>query len=334
MAEIRGRIGALLEVGTGFHPELTGRDNIYLNGAILGMKRQEIRRRFDDIVEFAEVNRFIDTPVKHYSSGMYMRLAFAVAAHMKRDVLMVDEVLAVGDAAFQKKCLGKMEDVARDGRTVLFVSHDMAALSGLCDRAIWLSGGRIAKDGPAAEVVHAYLESVSANDIQPLSSRRDRSGDGTLRFSSIKIEAVGSAVIRCNSRLRITARYQSPAPVPRLRCLIGIYAHPNTPVFWLDSDATGGLPDLLPATGTITVTTEPINITPGRCFINIEGMKGGVMADSVEQAMEFDIEPADVFGTGRITPRDWAVCMVNQHWAGELEGRAADQDAPVLTAAS
>src|SRR6266576_4486436 len=139
MAEIRGRIGALLEVGTGFHPELTGRDNIYLNGAILGMKRQEIRRRFDDIVEFAEVTRFIDTPVKHYSSGMYMRLAFAVAAHMKRDVLMVDEVLAVGDAAFQKKCLGKMEDVARDGRTVLFVSHDLSAVSALCSRVTVLN---------------------------------------------------------------------------------------------------------------------------------------------------------------------------------------------------
>lgn len=156
--DIHGRVGSLLEVGTGFHGELTGRENVYLNGAILGMKRAEISRKFDDIVAFSEVDKFIDTPVKHYSSGMYLRLAFAVAAHLDPEILIVDEVLAVGDASFQKKCLNKMQDVGREGRTVLFVSHNMAAITRLCERAILLDAGQVVQDGPAAEVVSAYLK--------------------------------------------------------------------------------------------------------------------------------------------------------------------------------
>jgi lipopolysaccharide transport system ATP-binding protein len=157
-AEIRGRVGSLLEVGTGFHSELTGRENIYLNGAILGMKRAEIACKFDEIVAFAEVETFLDTPVKHYSSGMYMRLAFAVAAHLEPEILIVDEVLAVGDAAFQKRCIGKMSHVASHGRTVVFVSHNMAAIQRLCQRAIWLRSGRMAAIGPADEVVARYVQ--------------------------------------------------------------------------------------------------------------------------------------------------------------------------------
>ncbi|MCC6545857.1 ABC transporter ATP-binding protein [Candidatus Sumerlaeota bacterium] len=153
----RGRLTSLLEVGTGFHRELTGRENIYLNGAILGMTRLEIRQQFDAIVEFAGVEKFIDTPVKHYSSGMYVRLAFAVAAHLRTDILVVDEVLAVGDAVFQKKCLGKMQDVASDGRTVLFVSHNMASIQGLCKSAVLLSQGRVVERGPASDVIDSYL---------------------------------------------------------------------------------------------------------------------------------------------------------------------------------
>src|SRR5579864_144691 len=155
-AEVHGRIGSLLEVGTGFHPELTGRENVFVNGAILGMRRADIVRRFDEIVAFAEVNRFIDTPVKHYSSGMQMRLAFAVAAHLEPEILLVDEVLAVGDVAFQRKCLGKMDDVSRKGRTVLFVSHQMNQIRRLCGRTIWLEGGRVVRIGPTAEVASAY----------------------------------------------------------------------------------------------------------------------------------------------------------------------------------
>ena len=157
-AEIRGRVSSLLEVGVGFHSELTGRENLYLNGAILGMRKAEIDRKFDEIVAFAEVERFIDTPVKHYSSGMHMRLAFAVAAHLEPEILIVDEVLAVGDASFQKKCLNKMEDVGHQGRTVLFVSHNMPAVTRLCQRVVLLSGGTVMKDGPAPEVVGTYLK--------------------------------------------------------------------------------------------------------------------------------------------------------------------------------
>jgi lipopolysaccharide transport system ATP-binding protein len=164
--ELRGRLGSLLEVGTGFDPELTGRENIYLNGAILGMKRGEIRRRFDEIVEFSEVERFIDTPVKRYSSGMYMRLAFAVAAHLEPDILVVDEVLAVGDASFQRKCLGKMGNVAQSGRTVLFVSHNMLAVEDLCDRVVWLKDGRVVEEGQPGAVVSSYLQGSFSTDTE------------------------------------------------------------------------------------------------------------------------------------------------------------------------
>lgn len=194
-AEIRGRVGSLLEVGTGFHPELTGRENIYLNGAILGMKRAEIERKFDAIVAFAEVEKFIDTPVKHYSSGMYLRLAFAVAAHLEPEILLVDEVLAVGDARFQKKCLNKMQDVRQEGRTVLFVSHNMPAITRICERTILLDQGRVLRDGPSHQVVSAYLDSglgttgarewhdlanAPGNEIVRLCAVRVRTEDGQI----------------------------------------------------------------------------------------------------------------------------------------------------------
>src|SRR5207302_3244293 len=158
-ATIRGRVGSLLEVGTGFHPELTGRENIFLNGSILGMKRREIQRKFGEIVEFSGVQKFIDTPVKRYSSGTGVRLAFSVAAHLEPEILLVDEVLAVGDAEFQQRCLGRMEDFSGTGRTVLFVSHNMQAINQLCDRAIWLEGGTIAAEGDPSAVVSRYLHS-------------------------------------------------------------------------------------------------------------------------------------------------------------------------------
>jgi lipopolysaccharide transport system ATP-binding protein len=157
-AEIHGRVGALIGVGTGFHPDLTGRENVYLNGAVLGMKKAEIDRRFDEIVSFAEIDRFLDTPVKRYSSGMYMRLAFAVAAHMEPEILLVDEVLAVGDAAFQRKCIGKMEGIARESRAILFVSHNMFAVQSLCDRVIWLDEGRVVAEGDPRNVIGQYLQ--------------------------------------------------------------------------------------------------------------------------------------------------------------------------------
>ena len=164
--EIHGRVGSLLEVGTGFHPELTGRENVFLNGAILGMRKAEIERNFDEIVAFAEIEKFIDTPVKHYSSGMYVRLAFAVAAHLEPEILIIDEVLAVGDVAFQRKCLNKMEDVRQHGRTILFVSHNMQAITRLCERALLISQGGITHDGPAAETAGKYLMSSIKTDAE------------------------------------------------------------------------------------------------------------------------------------------------------------------------
>lgn len=187
-AEIHGRIGSLLEVGTGFHPELTGRENIYLNGAILGMRRVEIGRRFDEIVAFAEVERFIDTPVKHYSSGMYLRLGFAVAAHFEPEILIVDEVLAVGDARFQKKCLNKMQDVGKEGRTVLFVSHNLPAITRLCDRAILLGKGGVLEDGAPQKVVSAYLNAVmgTAAEREWADPARAPGGD-VARLSAVRV---------------------------------------------------------------------------------------------------------------------------------------------------
>jgi lipopolysaccharide transport system ATP-binding protein len=185
-AEICGRMGSLLEVGTGFHPELTGRENIHLNGAILGMKRAEIRRKFDEIVAFAEVEKFIDTPLKHYSSGMHLRLAFAVAAHLEPEILLVDEVLAVGDAAFQKKCLNKMGEVAGKGRTILFVSHNMLAIQSLCTKAMLLEEGGVAINGPTDQAVVKYLSAIERLHEQPLALREDRVEGGSFRFASVQ----------------------------------------------------------------------------------------------------------------------------------------------------
>jgi lipopolysaccharide transport system ATP-binding protein len=182
-AEIHGRVGSLLEVGTGFHPELTGRENIYLNGAILGMKRAEIDDKFDEIVQFAEIEKFLDTPVKRYSSGMYVRLAFAVAAHLEPEILLVDEVLAVGDAGFQKKCLGKMGHVAREGRTVLFVSHNMGAVERLCSRSVLMESGRVKLDAATRTAIDAYLDSLGGPQDTPLASRADRDGNQRWRFA-------------------------------------------------------------------------------------------------------------------------------------------------------
>jgi lipopolysaccharide transport system ATP-binding protein len=185
-AEVRGRVGLLLEVGTGFHNELTGRENIYLSGAILGMKRAEIRRKFDQIVDFAEVAEFVDTPLKHYSTGMYLRLAFAVAAHLEPAILMVDEVLAVGDLAFQAKCLGKMQEVGNTGRTVIFVSHDLTAISRLAPRTILLQRGQLMFDGPTADAIRHYVAERRSQG-EALGSRRDRAGDGLIQMESLRI---------------------------------------------------------------------------------------------------------------------------------------------------
>jgi lipopolysaccharide transport system ATP-binding protein len=211
-----GRVASLLEVGTGFHPELTGRENIYLNAAILGMKRREITRKFDEIVAFAEIEKFIDTPVKRYSTGMYMRLAFAVAAHMEPEILLVDEVLAVGDAAFQKKCLGKMEDVAKEGRTVLFVSHNMTAMRSLCTRGFLFEGGRLRKSGPVHECIDEYLSSAANDescDVLTADLPRPSLGvdeEGALRITRVRLESpLEQAILKTGEPLSLAVEFQT-----------------------------------------------------------------------------------------------------------------------------
>ncbi len=224
-AEIHGRVGSLLEVGTGFHPELTGRENIYLNGAILGMRREEIDRKFDEIVAFSEIGRFLDTPVKRYSSGMYVRLAFAVAAHLEPEILVVDEVLAVGDAAFQRKCLGRMSDVAQGGRTVLFVSHNMSAILNLTEEAIVLDKGRIVFRGPTPEAVDRYLASALERSGQRVWSEEEIPAEAhPFRPVALRIKDAKGRVtdaVRSTEPITIEVEYRLEAPIQGLR--VGVY---------------------------------------------------------------------------------------------------------------
>ncbi len=321
---ITGRVASLLEVGTGFHPELTGRENVFLNGAILGMTRSEIRRRFDEIVSFAEVERFVDTPVKRYSSGMHVRLAFAVAAHLEPEILVVDEVLAVGDLAFQRKCLAKMGEVSHGGRTVLFVSHNMAAVQSLCETAHMLERGRVTSSGHVRDVVADYIRSMSAAAAVPLDERRDRKGDGRMRLKSISIDGgADGAAVRCGDPLRIRIEYASGAEVAGAAFLVGIYDEFNRPVFFLDTRTSGWEPAALPAAGTVTCVTGPVNITPGRCSVNIAVLVGGETADHIKHAFPLDIEPDDFFGTGKLPDRQQSLCLLPQRWGVEARGAAS-----------
>jgi lipopolysaccharide transport system ATP-binding protein len=228
-AVIGGRVGSLLEVGTGFHPELTGRENVYLNGAMLGMRRAEIARKFEEIVAFAEIEKFLDTPVKRYSSGMYVRLAFAVAAHLEPEILLVDEVLAVGDAAFQKKCLGKMNAVSREGRTVLFVSHNMVAVQTLCQRAIWLDSGRLQASGRVNEILTAYLRSSLGEDDACERVWPDigtAPGNESVRLHRISVQpqdGMPGDVLTMRTPVRVVVEYWNLLPAVHLHTTLHIY---------------------------------------------------------------------------------------------------------------
>ena len=234
-AEIRETVGSLLEVGTGFHPELTGRENIYLNGAILGMKRAEIQRKFDEIVAFAEIEKFIDTAVKRYSSGMHMRLAFSVAAHLEPEILLVDEVLAVGDAAFQKKCLGKMSAVAREGRTVVFVSHNMGAITRLCGRGLWLDEGRIRLCSQTDEVVAQYLSLSDSGTAEfSVAAPAGAPGNESLRLRAVRVRdhrGILASSIDIRHHFFVEIEYELLEPIPGLRVGFRLLAHDGTVVF-------------------------------------------------------------------------------------------------------
>jgi len=242
-ARIYGRVGSLLEVGTGFHPELTGRENVFLNGAILGMRKEEIIRKFDEIVDFAEIDAFIDTPVKHYSRGMYVRLAFSVAAHLETEILLVDEVLAVGDIAFQKKCLGKMDDVAEAGRTVLFVSHNMGLVQTLCQRGIFIDSGKLSVVSTVDEAVSAYLRSLEQAGTQDLKARTDRRGAGAIRFTGIDISTgngAGDATLSPGQAARFVFHMSDiPSAIHDVNLYFVIYDHYGQPVTFFNSSVTG-----------------------------------------------------------------------------------------------
>lgn len=292
--EINGRMASLLEVGTGFHPELTGRENVYLNGAILGMKKGEIKRKFDEIVAFAEVEKFLDTPVKRYSSGMYVRLAFAVPAFLDPEILIVDEVLAVGDLQFQKKCLGKMGEVARSGRTVLFVSHNMAAVAELCERAIWLADGKVLMDGPAVQVMPAYIMQGSGKGTIDLTNwALDRSGGGHLRVISLCTED-GSGLLRSifstgeSIRFRVTV-----AGMPGQKFTMGVNIRDGMGVLLihlasLDVDTSLELPS---TRSDVKVTLPNLPLNDGDYFITIWlGNARNELSDRVDNCLSFSID--------------------------------------------
>jgi lipopolysaccharide transport system ATP-binding protein len=301
--EIRGRVGSLLEVGTGFHRELTGRENVYLNGAILGMRRREIARKFDQIVEFAELARFIDTPVKHYSSGMYVRLAFAVAAHLEPEILLVDEVLAVGDAAFQRKCIGKMDEVAKAGRTVLFVSHNMSAVASLCDSALLLKEGRVAARGPTDRVIQGYVEAMEQHSAVPLGDRRDRKGNGRLRFSALRFMSPGGRAVHAvqsGDPVRLVIAYTSNAEEPLMKVSIAadFCDAYGQRLFSLSTALSGGdLQELAPS-GELICDIPELLLVEDRYRVDLRATVSNERADQVPCAGVLEVIASDGHGTG------------------------------------
>jgi lipopolysaccharide transport system ATP-binding protein len=317
-AEIRGRIGSLLEVGTGFHAELTGRENIYLNGSILGMKRAEINRKFDEIVDFSEIELFLDTPVKRYSSGMYVRLAFAVAAHLEPDILIVDEVLAVGDVAFQKKCLGKMGAEAASGRTVLLVSHNMAAVEGLCSHAVLLEGGRSIASGPTRDVLDAYLSIVTTTGAQDLALRKDREGNGKLRFTTLEYrvgdDARAADVVRSSEDVEFVVSYEAARDLSNVSLAIVVYTLSGQVLICLGNEMTGSAWETAPREGRMSCLVRRLPLAPGQYTINLCCYSNGVIADWVQSAGSLTVEAGDFFGTGKLPPDSHGGLLVDQEW--------------------
>lgn len=294
---LKGRVASLLEVGTGFHPELTGKENIYLNGAILGMKRNEINKKFDEIVTFAEVEKFLDTPVKRYSSGMYMRLAFAVAAHLEPEILLVDEVLAVGDAAFQKKCLGKMGNVAREGRTVLFVSHNMGAINRLCNRTLWIDKGMIEINGPSSEVINQYQSRYYAACAEWKRPESEKTGND-FAFLNIQLtnsKKQSSSVFGGNEPVSVKIRYKVNRPLSG--CQIGsrIYNTDGIVIMTTTDADSSGVSALPKEPGRYqTLFTIPGGfLAPGTYYILVAAqLPNRNLYEVIEQSVVFQIVPS------------------------------------------
>lgn len=317
--ELRGRLASLLEVGTGFHPELTGRENVFLNGAILGMRRSEIQMRFDEIVAFAEVDKFLDTPVKHYSSGMYVRLAFAVAAHLDPEILVVDEVLAVGDAAFQRKCLGKMGSVAGSGRTVLFVSHNMAAVAALCSRAICLSEGGIKVDGLPQEAIATYHANIEELATQPLTDRSDRLGDGRLRFSQFWLEngqrnRGGSAIL--GDTVVFCMAYHALVDLEDVYVAVDLWDTSGQSVTNCNTaDAGADFPRITAGRGVFRCIVPRFPVRSGRYTGNLYCSAREAVCDFIRSAIVVDVLDADFYGTGSL--RNHCRVMLDHSWSAD-----------------
>ena len=320
--KVRGRIASLLEVGTGFHPELTGRENIYLNGAILGMTKQEIDRKFDEIVDFAEIEQFIETPVKRYSSGMYVRLAFSVAAHLESEILLVDEVLAVGDLEFQKKCIGKMGDIAsEEGRTVLFVSHNMVSVRRLCERGILLNAGVIETMGPIDDTLNQYMSIKEKTQLQDLASRTDRSGNGKLRFTSIDVldESKIKYNVKVGSPTSILIKYKGTAPLRNVRISLNIVNQYGERLNWLCNDFSGQPFLELPEKGTIRVDFPRFPYMPGSYAIGLQALVGRDIADKVPSATVFQVHAGDFYNSGMNPPAKSGAVLVPHTWSVQPE---------------
>jgi len=292
---LRGRMASLLEVGTGFHPDLTGRENIYLNGAILGMKKSEIARKFDEIVAFAEVEEFIDTPVKRYSSGMYVRLAFAVAAYLEPEILVIDEVLAVGDLAFQNKCIGKMGDVAKKGRTVIVVSHNMQVISSLCSQSIYLENGRVIAEGKVANVVAAYLRDLEFTENNQFISNKNRAVKSNylqikrLQFLNSKGEKTNT--IHFKERFAVKLVFDVKQPITDIRFGVDIFTPEGTRIS-VTHHTDGGLEPLALDKGCYSITAQLQNLlVPGNYFVGVgaHDLKTTRGLDWIPQAAHFTV---------------------------------------------
>lgn len=324
-AVVAGRVGSLLEVGTGFHPELTGRENIYLNGSILGMRRHEIDAAFDDIVEFSGVEAFLETPVKRYSSGMRVRLAFSVAAHLEPEVLLIDEVLAVGDVSFQRKCLGRMSDVARSGRTVLFVSHNMAAVQALCDRAIVLDAGTVQFDGGVAEGIDRYLELQHQASAVSLRERVDRQGSGAVRFVRAYVaDAAGQATdtLRCGQDVSIVLEYEAAdaTPVRNVSAAIGLYGPLGDKIADLWSELQGSNWSEAPAAGTLVCRVPALPLNVGQYRINVTVRVNDIVADYVLDALTLNVTEGDFYGSGRLPSPAQGSFLMAHEWELATDG--------------
>jgi lipopolysaccharide transport system ATP-binding protein len=310
-AVLRGRVASLLEVGTGFHPELTGRENIFLNGAILGMTKAEIKAKFDEIVEFAEVERFLDMPVKRYSSGMYVRLAFSVAAHLESEILVVDEVLAVGDADFQKKSLGKMHDVAsKQGRTILFVSHNMAAIQNLSETGILLSNGSVVSTGSISHVVERYQAGVRTLSDVSLQHRKDRRGSGALRFELVILRNEdGRPVNALNCGMpgviELMISNKTGGELRLVQIGVCIYGEDGRRLAILGTDlANEDFPKWPLNTQGVELRLPRVMLAPGQYTYTLFASVNGEIADWIETAGVIEVQPGDFYGTGRLPSPD------------------------------